>query len=105
MDQTFLLGTIDSIVGRIKIRYQNAREILEQSLDRVAFAGRGIEIGHLLQAGEDPYVATDAPDADAGLVDMQQATAAQPFQEIVIGASIGFRRRGLHPIRPAAREM
>ena len=88
MDQTFLLRTLYRVVRCIKIRHQNARKILEHRLDRAAFPGWGIKICDLFHTGENPDVAISFLDADAGLVNMQQAAAAQPFQEFVVGAFV-----------------
>ena len=74
-------------------------------MDGAAFPGWAIEIGHLFHAGEHPYVAILAHDAGAGFVDVQQGPTTQSFQEIVIGAGILLRRRGLEFIRRIARDV
>ena len=86
MNQAFLLRALYGVVRSIEIRYQNPDEILEHGVDGRTLAGRGIKIGDVLHAGENPDVAILAFDADAGLVNMQQRTVAEPFQEIVVYA-------------------
>src|SRR5258708_37439366 len=54
-----------------------------------------MEISHFLQAGENPHIAFLAFDAYAGLIDMQQAPAAEASHDLVVGAFVDLRRRSL----------
>src|SRR5205807_1841257 len=89
---------LDGIVRRVEIRDQDPREILEHFLDGISTPGRSMEISDLLKAGENPDIAFFAHDAGAGLVDMQQAAGAEPFQEMVVSAFVGLRRRSLESV-------
>ena len=64
----------------------------------------GMELRHFLHACEDPYVADRTPNTDAGLIDMQNATAAKPFYKFVAGPSVGIRSSCLKLVRRTARE-
>src|SRR5215472_7283324 len=105
MNQAFLLEAANGIVSSIKIRHQDTGKILEHLLYGVPCSGRSIKISHLLQASENPDIAFLAFDANSGLIDMQQATGAEPFQHLAVGALIGLGSRNLEFVYAVARDV
>src|ERR1700730_13553084 len=105
MNQAFLLEAPNGIVSGIEIRHQDPRKLLEHLLHGVPRPGCGIKISYLLQASENPDIAFLAFDANTGLVDMHQATAAEPFQDQAVGAFVGLRSRSLELVCRVPRDV
>src|SRR5262249_51354299 len=97
MNQTFLLRTLYTIIRRVEVRDQDSRETLQHFLNGAAFTSWGMKISHLFHTGEHPDIAILTHDANAGLVDVQYATLAKPFQYIVVGAMIGLSHVSFEP--------
>ena len=92
MDQAFLLGALDRVVGRIEVRYQDPRKILQHGLDFAAFSGWRIEIRYLFHGGQNPNITISLLDADARFVDMQKTAPAKTIQQFVVRVFVDLCR-------------
>lgn len=93
MDQTLLLGTGDSLVGRVEIRHEDAFEILQQFLNDFSLAALSEDIDHLAEVRQNPHVRQVTFDIGPGLVGVNEIPLDDPVQNlpfrdrIIIGCS------------------
>ena len=105
MYQAFLLWALYCLVCRVEIGYQNPRKVFEQGLNDAAFPGWSIKVGDLFHAGENPDITVLALYAGAGLVNVQEAAATQPFQETIIDVRVALRCRRLELVDSSTRDV
>jgi hypothetical protein len=93
VDEALLLVAVEGIVGSEKIANQNAFEIFQHLLQKRPIAAFSIQVGNVVQIGEDPDIRRMASDTHSRLVHMQQTPGDEMVKNALVGHLVVFGRR------------
>src|ERR1700751_2188220 len=97
MEDALLLRARNRVVGRIKIRHQNAAESLQSSLHEAPFAGLGIEVDYFTPCCQNPHVCYLVVQFDSCFIGMNQVSMYHFVENVLSGFLVVFSSARLEP--------